>query len=103
MSHNVTDDLTILPTKFGYITLWSAIWPLSPVMGFVNNFFEIRSDAAKICLNTRRPIPARAESIGPWLEVMVRPFVLPRIEGFCSSESLLPPLTRGLLLGSLPW
>jgi hypothetical protein len=39
-------------------------------MSFVNNFFELRSDAAKICLNNRRPIPVRSETIGPWLEVL---------------------------------
>ncbi len=44
------------------------VWPLSPVMGFVNNFFELRSDAAKISVNNRRPVPVRAETIGAWLE-----------------------------------
>jgi anoctamin-10 len=33
----------------------------------VNNWVELRSDAAKICVEMRRPIPHRADSIGPWL------------------------------------
>lgn len=67
--YDLFGDYAEMATQFGYVTLWSVVWPLSPVMGFVNNFFELRSDAAKICLNNRRPVPVRAETIGPWLEV----------------------------------
>ncbi|SPO29722.1 related to IST2 - Plasma membrane protein that may be involved in osmotolerance [Ustilago trichophora] len=66
--YDLFGDYAEMATQFGYITLWSVVWPLSPVMGFVNNFFELRSDAAKISVNNRRPIPLRAETIGPWLE-----------------------------------
>ena len=68
--YDLFGDYAEMATQFGYITLWSVIWPLSPVMGFINNFFELRSDAAKICVNQRRPVPLRAETIGPWLEVI---------------------------------
>jgi anoctamin-10 len=40
-------------------------------MALVNNFFEIRSDAFKITVHTRRPIPARTDTIGPWLESLI--------------------------------
>lgn len=66
--YDLFGDYAEMATQFGYITLWSVVWPLSPVMGFVNNFFELRSDAAKISLNNRRPIPVRSETIGAWLE-----------------------------------
>jgi len=33
----------------------------------VNNWIEARSDAMKIAIGSRRPIPWRADSIGPWL------------------------------------
>jgi anoctamin-10 len=33
----------------------------------LNNWLELRSDAVKICLSQRRPVPQRADSIGPWL------------------------------------
>ncbi|SPC67836.1 related to IST2 - Plasma membrane protein that may be involved in osmotolerance [Ustilago sp. UG-2017b] len=68
--YDLFGDYAEMATQFGYITLWSTVWPLSPVMSFVNNFFELRSDAAKISLNTRRPVPVRAESIGPWLKTL---------------------------------
>lgn len=66
--YDLFGDYAEMATQFGYIVLWSVSWPLSPVMGFVNNFFELRSDAAKISVNNRRPVPVRAETIGPWLE-----------------------------------
>lgn len=37
-------------------------------MSLVNNWIELRSDAFKIAVHTRRPIPSRTDTIGPWLE-----------------------------------
>lgn len=70
-AYDTFGDYAEMSTQFGYIVLWSTIWPLAPVMGFVNNFFELRSDALKIAVHERRPVPMRAESIGPWLDVLV--------------------------------
>ena len=39
-------------------------------MSVVNNFFELRSDAFKLVVNMRRPIPRRVESIGSWMSVL---------------------------------
>ena len=39
-------------------------------MALVNNYVELRSDAFKISKHVRRPIPVRADSIGPWLECL---------------------------------
>lgn len=33
----------------------------------MNNWVELRSDALKIAIGSRRPIPWRSDSIGPWL------------------------------------
>jgi anoctamin-10 len=33
----------------------------------LNNWLELRSDAVKLCLSHRRPVPERADTIGPWL------------------------------------
>ena len=40
------------------------------VTAFINNFFELRSDAFKITVHNRRPIPSRTDTIGPWLETL---------------------------------
>lgn len=34
----------------------------------INNWIELRSDALKITLECQRPVPWRADSIGPWLD-----------------------------------
>jgi len=36
----------------------------------VNNIFELRSDAFKIAVHHRRPIPQRTDTIGPWLDAL---------------------------------
>jgi len=43
------------------------IWPLTACSFLVNNWVEARSDAMKIATSCQRPIPWRADSIGPWL------------------------------------
>ncbi len=51
----------------GYLSLFSVIWPLTACSFLVNNWIEARSDAMKIAISCQRPIPWRADSIGPWL------------------------------------
>ncbi|KZT70878.1 DUF590-domain-containing protein [Daedalea quercina L-15889] len=63
-------DYNEMVTQFGYVALWSTIWPLAPLMALTNNWFELRSDAFKIAKHVRRPIPARTDTIGPWLDTL---------------------------------
>ncbi len=81
-------DYSEMVTQFGYVALWSTIWPLAPgkpiqlqcsspahggpvaVMSLVNNWLELRSDAFKITVHVRRPIPTRTDTIGPWLDTL---------------------------------
>jgi hypothetical protein len=59
-----------LPTtqkQTGYLSLFSVVWPLTACSFLVNNWVEARSDAMKIAAHCQRPIPWRADSIGPWL------------------------------------
>jgi anoctamin-10 len=49
------------------VALWSVIWPITPLCAVLNNWLELRSDAVKLCLSHRRPVPQRGDSIGPWL------------------------------------
>ena len=66
--YDVTVDLREMVVQFGYLTLFSVVWPLTSVAFLINDWIELRSDAAKICLEMQRPFPARADSIGPWLD-----------------------------------
>ncbi len=67
-TYDVTDDLREMVVQFGYLSLFSVVWPLTSVSFFINNWVELRSDALKITMENQRPIPWRADSIGPWLE-----------------------------------
>jgi anoctamin-10 len=39
------------------------------VFGMQNNLVEIRSDALKLLVTMRRPVPKAAASIGAWLTI----------------------------------
>lgn len=54
--------------QFGYLALFSVVWPLTPVSFIINDWIELRSDAAKITLEMQRPVPHRADSIGAWVD-----------------------------------
>jgi hypothetical protein len=48
--------------------MFSPVWPLTAVSFLINNWVELRADAIKICIEMQRPVPVRADSIGPWLD-----------------------------------
>jgi anoctamin-10 len=68
--YNVQDDIAEMVIQFGYLALFSPVWPLIPVGFFINNWFELRSDFLKICVEYQRPTPARSDGIGPWVASM---------------------------------
>jgi len=66
--YDVTADLREMVVQFGYLSLFSVVWPLTAVSFLINNWIELRADAMKICVEMQRPIPWRADTIGPWLD-----------------------------------
>ncbi|KAL8701991.1 MAG: hypothetical protein Q9224_000228 [Gallowayella concinna] len=66
--YDVATDLREMVIQFGYLSLFSVVWPLTPISFIINNWIELRSDAVKICVEMQRPTPHRADSIGPWLD-----------------------------------
>ncbi|CZT46611.1 related to IST2 protein [Rhynchosporium secalis] len=68
--YDVTTDFREMVVQFGYLSLFSVVWPLTGVSFFVNNWIELRGDALKIALETQRPVPWRGDSIGPWLDAL---------------------------------
>ncbi|KAI9841087.1 MAG: hypothetical protein M1837_000991 [Sclerophora amabilis] len=66
--YDVTNDLREMCVQFGYLSLFSVVWPLTAVSFLINNWIELRSDAIKICVEMQRPTPWRADTIGPWLD-----------------------------------
>lgn len=41
--------------QFGYVFLFSAVYPLAGVWAVINNLLEIRADAFKLCKVYQRP------------------------------------------------
>lgn len=66
--YDVTSDLREMVVQFGYLSLFSVVWALTPVAYLINNWIELRSDLFKLVIESRRPHPQRVDSIGPWLE-----------------------------------
>ncbi|KAI1803411.1 DUF590-domain-containing protein [Daldinia bambusicola] len=69
-TYDVTVDYREMVVQFGYLSLFSSVWPLTPLCFFINNWVELRSDAVKIAVTSKRPIPWRDDSIGPWLDAL---------------------------------
>ncbi|KAH6971014.1 calcium-activated chloride channel-domain-containing protein [Ilyonectria sp. MPI-CAGE-AT-0026] len=65
--YNVQDDISEIVLQFGYLALFSPVWPIIPIGFLINNWIELRSDFAKISIEHQRPAPVRADGIGPWI------------------------------------
>lgn len=69
-AYDVTVDYREMVVQFGYLSLFSVVWPLAAVSFLANNWVEARGDAMKIAISSQRPIPWRADGIGPWLNAL---------------------------------
>jgi anoctamin-10 len=72
----------------------------------LNNWVELRSDALKIVIGCRRPIPWRADSIGPWLTALgflswLGSVTSAAIVYLCSGNASASPITAGGVLLSI--
>uniref|UniRef100_A0A671UJD1 Anoctamin n=1 Tax=Sparus aurata TaxID=8175 RepID=A0A671UJD1_SPAAU len=56
--------------QFGFITLFVASFPLAPLLALINNIIEVRVDSWKLTTQFRRPVAAKAHSIGAWQEIL---------------------------------
>jgi anoctamin-10 len=66
--YDVQTDLREMVIQFGYLSLFSVVWPVVPVCFFINNWVELRGDIFKLTKECKRPNPQRADTIGPWLD-----------------------------------
>ncbi|XP_078113866.1 anoctamin-10 [Sander vitreus] len=55
-----------LLVQFGYLSLFSCVYPLTAVLLLINNVTEIRTDAYKICKLFRKPFYAPVANMGVW-------------------------------------
>ncbi|XP_043823293.1 anoctamin-10 [Dromiciops gliroides] len=60
------DDYLELFLQFGYVSLFSCVYPLAAAFAVLNNFSEMNSDALKMCKVFKRPFAEPSASIGVW-------------------------------------
>ncbi|XP_023556519.1 anoctamin-10 [Octodon degus] len=60
------DDFLELFLQFGYVSLFSCVYPLAAAFAVLNNFTEVSSDALKMCRVFKRPFSEPSASIGVW-------------------------------------
>lgn len=60
------DDYLELFLLFGYVSLFSCVYPLAAVLVVLNNLTEVYSDAFKMCQVFKRPFSDPAADIGVW-------------------------------------
>lgn len=97
-----------LLVQFGYLSLFSCVYPLVAVLLLINNLTEIRSDAYKICKLFRKPFSTPVANMGVWqvafevlsfVSVMSNCWLLllsPQLQNFFQERRLSP--TNALLL-----
>ncbi|XP_043563105.1 anoctamin-10 isoform X1 [Chiloscyllium plagiosum] len=96
------DEYMELFVQFGYVSLFSCIYPLTAILVMVNNITEIRMDAMKLCHLFRKPFISPAANIGVWqtafemigfLSVISNCFLIsisPQVEGYCAENNITP-------------
>ena len=65
-SYDVGDDYMELLLQFGYVALFSVVFPPIPLLACVNNFFEGRVDFMKLDA-CKRPLVEERSGLGAWL------------------------------------
>ena len=62
-------DYCEMANQMSWILMFSGVLPFIPILCFVNNIFEIRTDHFKMCFQFARIIPHRRRGIGEWKKV----------------------------------
>ncbi|XP_071496822.1 anoctamin-10-like [Diadema antillarum] len=100
------DDYLELFLQFGYVFLFSAVFPLAGIFALLNNVIEVRSDAFKLSRVCQRPFGQAVADIGTWqitFEIMSIIAVLTNVALMALSpeiQSLFPEMstTKYILL-----
>ncbi|CAG9330895.1 unnamed protein product [Blepharisma stoltei] len=64
------DDYMELIIDYGYVVMFSAAFPIVPLIALFVNIIEVRVDAYKLCYLMKRPYPTPANSIGEWESIV---------------------------------
>ena len=62
-------DYIEVALQFGFVTFFVVALPVAPLLAFVSNYLEIRTDGWKLLRQLQRPLLSAAEDIGVWLSL----------------------------------
>jgi ABC-type multidrug transport system fused ATPase/permease subunit len=63
-------DYSQIFVQYGYVTLFVTACPFAPLLAYISNWIEMRSDAWKLLRMNRRAVPVGAEDIGTWMTIL---------------------------------
>ncbi|KAE9047929.1 hypothetical protein PR003_g858 [Phytophthora rubi] len=64
------DDYHHMTVQFGFVVMFSMLWPLMPAACMIVNALKTRGDGFRLCRTNRRPFPRKASGIGEWLNML---------------------------------
>ncbi|CAI5726279.1 unnamed protein product [Peronospora destructor] len=64
------DDYHHMTVQFGFVVMFSMLWPLMPAACMLVNALKTRGDGFRLCRTNRRPFPRKASGIGEWNNIL---------------------------------
>ncbi|KAL4160215.1 hypothetical protein PRNP1_000786 [Phytophthora ramorum] len=64
--YNAFPDYLRMVIQYGYVVMFSVVWPFCAMAAFANNVIHIQNSFYKLVLLRRRPVPRKSNSIGQW-------------------------------------
>jgi len=68
--HDSFTEYLFAVTQFAYVTCFSVILPITPLIVLFNHLLNMRLDAFKLCRGRRRPLALKTGGIGVWNHVL---------------------------------
>jgi len=67
---NTLEDVSELIVQFGYVSLFIISLPITPLLAFINNIFEMKVDAINLVRQSQRPNPSGSSGLGAWNSIL---------------------------------
>ena len=67
----VFKDYSTQIIQFGYVVLFAPAFPIASLVCWLGNLIEVRSDAYRYLVSSRRPPFAAAQDIGTWMHILL--------------------------------
>eukprot|EP00804_Cyclotella_cryptica_P011221 CCRYP_007732-RA/>CCRYP_007732-RA protein AED:0.04 eAED:0.04 QI:151/1/1/1/1/1/8/72/1904 len=68
--HDSFTEYLFAVTQFAYVTCFSVVLPITPLIALFNHLLNMRLDAFKLCRGRRRPLAVQTGGIGVWNHVL---------------------------------